>query len=563
MVGTVRSQGKIVNIESKYFNIDTIERLVLINQNVDELNVSYPEPKGSISVDHTEYTFIENVVELEVGRVYNITDEDDRRYTLYFTELPIINIASSHTIVDEPKVLAHFTMCEPSGNYIVNNIGIEYRGGSTQSLAKKSFKVEFWEDANGSSTTDFCLLDMRCDDDWNLQAMCNEPLRLRSKLGYELWNKIDTLYYHKEESSAINGVRQEYVELFVDSAYRGLYALSERIDRKQLQLKKYDNGEIKGELYKGIAWGASTFTDLPPFNNQKDEWSGFEYKYPDSEIEWANIHEFVDFVIHEEDISFYENYSDRFNIDNAVNYFIFLNLLRATDNAGKNLFIAKYDKGEPYFYIPWDLDGSFGTIWDGSIENITDDILTNGFYRRLILDDSENGFTVRLAKRWNELRSHVLETERLIQDFTHRINYLQKSGVYERELKTWTACESYNQSIVQYTIDWLTQRLDYLDEVFNNPDLLTSINHDRLISNTSLNIYPNPATNAISIEASDVHEDLESIVIVNNLGVSVLSIYIQSSNVNMDVSNLNSGIYYVVATFSNRSRIVEKLLIHK
>lgn len=34
-------------------------------------------------------------------------------------------------------------------------------------------------------------------------------------------------------------------------------------------------------------------------------------------------------------------YPDRFELAYAVDYFIFFNLLRATDNTGKNLFIAR------------------------------------------------------------------------------------------------------------------------------------------------------------------------------------------------------------------------------
>lgn len=205
------------------------------------------------------------------------------------------------------------------------------------------------------------LLGLRSDDDWNLQAMYNEPLRLNNKTSFELWDKIDTLHYLNEEPDAINGVRMRYVEIFINDEYRGVYGLGEKVDRKQLKLKKH-NGTIRGQLYKGDTWGATTFSPAPPFNNNSDTWGGFEYKHPDEEIDWTELHEFVSFVRFSSDADFYANYQSYFSIDNAISYLIFVNLARLTDNLGKNIYVAKYNNNYPYFYVPWDLDGSLGTI---------------------------------------------------------------------------------------------------------------------------------------------------------------------------------------------------------
>ena len=553
----IYSQG-VVSIESKYFNIDTSQRLIVINKNVDSLNLSFPELKIGILAKATTYTFEESIQELEIGSLYKVLDEKEQAHRLYFSELPIINITTANEIVDEPRVLANFALCEHSGNYTTSYIGVEHRGGWTQTLPKKSFRIEFWSDADGENKTDFCLLGLRCDDDWNLQAMCNEPMRIRSKLGYDLWRKIDTLSYQNDEPTAINGVRQEYVELFVNETYRGLYTLSERNDRKQLRLKKYDD-VTRGELYKGIGWGASTFAALPQFNNQSNIWSGFEFIYPDEEIDWTNIYEFVDFVINEDWTPFIDNYRDQFDLDNAVNYFIFLNLLRATDNAGKNTFIAKYDTDEPYFYIPWDLDGSFGIIWNGSVENITDDILTNGLYEKLLLDNSSDGFLARLENKWKDLRENTITTDNLIENFNSEINYLRTNKVYERELATWQGCETFGSNN-EYTFDWIRARIDYLDEVFNNPELLTAT-QENILSEVLLKLSPNPASNTLSYEATINNHILESVVVVNSLGIPVLNFYTDNNLGQIDVSALSPGIYYVSAEFRNGVRKVEKFLV--
>lgn len=558
----VFSQNGKVNIDTIYFNIDTSNRIILVNQNTEGLN-SNPELKNCITSDGINYTFTTPVQEFKTGVAYQVSDIQGTPYDLYFSQLPVINITTSNIIADEPRVYALFQMCEQNGNFIKNPIGIEYRGGWTQSLPKKSLRIEFWNDVMGNETKDFSLLGMRSDDDWNLQAMFNEPLRLRSKVSYELWRKIDSLYYIEYEPDAINGVKQEYVELFVNKEYRGLYALSERIDRKQLKLKKFKDGEIRGELYKGVTWGSTTFTSLTQPDNKSTIWGGFEYRHPEEEINWVNIYEFVRFVMKEDDFSFYENIGKKFITDNAVNYFIFLNLLRAVDNTGKNIFIARYIKDEPYFYVPYDLDGTFGTIWNGTKEDITDDILVNGLYKRLISGNSDNDFPARLKSRWNELKTSILSVESIINSFSNSFDYLEANGVYERELKVWQDCDFFDYNNIDYTKKWLTKRFNYLDMVFNNPELLTNTRNTWLPDKTTFKIYPNPAGKIVHFEVADHSFKLEKISIVNLSGNLLIVKLTDGNNGSIDVSNLNEGLYLIVADFKNGYRQAQKLIISK
>lgn len=547
------SQNVIVEIDTIYTYEDAEKRIVLINKEIGELNLAYSGEKNIIHSGNRQYHFASPITEFEYGKAYEATDTDNESFEIYFTQLPIISIFTNDSIVDEPKVYAQFSLCQSNGVYIENSIGIEYRGGWTQSLPKKSLKIEFWEDEKGSETKNISLLNMRSDDDWNVQSMYNEPLRLRSKINFEMWRKIDTLYYINDEPEAINGVRQEYVELFLNNQYSGLYALSERPDRKQFKLKKYNDGEMRGELYKGVSWGASTYTSLPTYNNNNMLWGGFEYKYPEEEINWENIYEFVRFAIYEDSIAFYEINEERFAIDNAVNYFIFLNLLRATDNTGKNIFVAKYNKNEPYFYIPWDLDGTYGIIWNGAEENITNDILTNGFYDRLI---KHNSFTDRLKVRWNKLRENIITHDNIMDVLNTQFEYLKSNGVYERELIAWENLDFLDIDNLNYTSNWLNNRLDYLDNVFNNPELLTGIK--QITKQNKANIYPNPASQYFSIE-TEYSFVVENIKIINSLGICVYASNEFTGNI--DVSELSNGIYIVIINFGLEGQQMEKMMI--
>nr|GFB93826.1 hypothetical protein [Tanacetum cinerariifolium] len=118
----------------------------------------------------------------------------------------------------------------------------------------------------------------------------------------------------------------------ITSSNLGIYTLGERIDRKQLKLKKYTN-TIKGELYKGAYWDdAVLFTSLPDFDNKSPYWGGFEYKHPEEYTDWKNLYDFVRFVETSSDAEFVKQYPSKFDLQNAVDYYIFMNVLRATDN---------------------------------------------------------------------------------------------------------------------------------------------------------------------------------------------------------------------------------------
>lgn len=525
-------------VNQNQFFIDVTNSLVVTNMDVANINSTWPGSKTNINIGEL-CSFITPVTTIEIGTPYTIfIPSKNSNFTLYFTDFPIISISTTNTIVDEPDVWANFKMIEKNQTFLESNIGIQYRGGYSQELPKKSMEIKFWTDTLGTDTEDHTLLNMVNDDSWNLQAMANEPLRIRNKTNFDLWRMINELHYISDEPDAINAVRMNYVELFVNNEYRGIYCLGEKIKRKQLKLKKH-NGSIRGELYKGDHWGNTTFYTLPPFDNNSDIWDGFEYKHPDEEIDWQNLYDLSDFIINSSHADFYANYSSKFDIDNLVDYYIFLNLLRATDNTGKNIYIAKYDANTPYFYVPWDLDGTFGTMWTGSNDEITNDILTNGFYDRLIDDCSTNGFREKLRTKWMSLRQNVITHTSIMNMFNANYNLLLSNGIYERETLVWDDFDYYTGNLT-YMSNWISDRITYLDTVFEEecPPLSTD---NPTKTKYQFTIYPNPTSDFVHIDSNLVSNfNLE---VYNNLGQIVLSENFNGAEKQIDLSNLSNGIY--------------------
>lgn len=487
----------------------------------------------NVNSEHTFYfTTSENV---QVGKKYIVTYRG-KQYTLYFTQLPIVKLTVEDEIVDSPNVAGIFELYAPGFAPVSSVMGVQFRGAHSQTFPKKSMEVEFWTDESGEEERDLPLLGLTATSGWNLQAMYNEALRANSKTANDLWQEIHPdVYYKDKEPEARSGIRMKYAELFLNNVYRGIYAIGEKVKRKSLQLKKFKDNEIKGELYKGDNYGNATMlTGLDPYDNTSDYWSGYEYKHPKEKIDWSNLHNLVDFVLNSDEQSFKNNYSAKLDTDNLVDYFIFLNFLRATDNAGKNIHLAKYDKNEKYFYVPWDLDGVFGTIWDGSNENIVDDLLFNGLYQRLWTDVN---FRNKLADRWTELRQDIITSDHINTMFNDNRMSLLQNLAYEREQIVWDGFP-FDDAQWEYQKDWIARRIDFLDSAFVK---LLAVS-DPGTSSNGIVIYPNPASDYFKIKLQD--KGAVTVHIYDMNGRLVLRQQ-SAANAEISVGRLQPGTYLV------------------
>lgn len=532
------SQTLSINITEKKFGLDQIHLIIVSRlQNIDEYQDIGDYNEINIRLGDRNYRFISPPDNLSYTNSYVVEDMmSSDQFVLYFTPLPIISIETNNIIVDEPKVQAVFTYSDNEQTLSLN-IGIEIRGGTSQSYPKKTYDIEFWDDEMGDLNVDMKFGQLREDDDWILDALYNEPLRLRSYTANKLWKQIQVPYYVNYEPKAKPGADVMYVEMFLNGVYNGLYNLSEPIDRKQLKIKKF-NDNLRGELYKGYTWGASTFTSLPSYNNNSRVWGGYEFEYPkNSEItDWSSLYQFTNFVINSSESEFENDIWSRFEKDNFINYFLFLNLIRATDNTGKNIYLAKYKQGEPYFYIPWDLDGCFGTIWNGTNLNITDDILKNGFISRVI-DRNPKNILIDIANKWFENKNHVFSYASLSEAVRQQYEILDNNKIYERESLVYSnySFEIYD---LNYTLDWIQNRLNFLDDYF----LMMLSTIDVSITN-KITFFPNPATDKIQVD-SEVSLTDNFYKIFNANGQTIGSGYLINRQINIE--KLEKGIYYVL-----------------
>jgi hypothetical protein len=489
-----------LTIARDHFGIDDNHKLIVCRADLAAENAAATAPFTSIKAG-SSFSLVQTRTTLRYGRRYHVTDNVGEWFTLYFTQLPLVHINSSEWIPDDFKVPAEFIYADDEQT-LTSTIGIERRGGFTQQLPKKTWDLDFWEDDSGEEESiDVSFAGMRNDDDWVLDAVYNEPLRVNAYVAHKLWLDIHQPYYLEDEPEAKSGADVAWCELFMDGEYRGLHFLSEQVDRKQLKLKKYkeENDEIRGELYKGILpLSGVLLRGVPrPSDNTTDTWDGFELKYPDTDdvINWDNLYDLIAFILNSSDATFAAEIGDWMHLGNVVDYFIFVNLAGARDNTGKNIYTARYDNDEPYFYAAWDLDGTFGNNWDGMDYPFTENILTNGLHRRL-MENNVAGFNDLVCARYQELlASGLFLRDSLYARITTQHDYLLANGVYEREEIAWPGSADPTEDRLHYTLNWIRKRTQFLDDW--TCDMTTSDEAPELT--TPLAIFPNPTSGVIRL----------------------------------------------------------------
>ena len=248
-----------------------------------------------------------------------------------------------------------------------NNLSarIKWRGGTTNAEGKhkRNYKIKFSEDHS--------FFGMRNDNNWILDAGQADIFRLRNRIATELWNDFATKpYFIDQEPKALSGVRGQVVEVYLNEEYRGIYCLTECMDRKQMKLKKYDkDGTIHGVLWKSTGFGSSGFNIVPDgYDNSQLIMDVFEAKYPEPgddlpETDYSILWNAINFVVNSTDEEFSEHVSEYFDIPVIIDYYLFVNVLSALDNEGKNMYWAVYDQQNDKKITPavWDLDLTVGS----------------------------------------------------------------------------------------------------------------------------------------------------------------------------------------------------------
>ncbi len=396
--------------------------------------------------------------ESKMLHLFWIRDTSCWMYNVYFTGMPVASI-TTEVEADEEGIMTGdmwvYDQYADASRYQKAACSWHVRGATTLNYEKSSYRLTL-DDKKLS------LLGMRKDDDWILHGLYDDEGLIHNKLSYEVWQEIAADNHVDYDE----GIHMEYIELFIDDTYLGVYGLSERIDKKALNLGKKD---ILYKCRDQVNPGEDDF-----YEELTQEMSPvFVLKYPkDFKVEdWKPLRQWTSMFCFGEILD-YESAKAILNMENAIDYNLFNLLTCGMDNIMKNIyFFADYqmDGSFQFIKIPWDLNMTWGNSW---IDDY--DCNFNLFQEKNF--DSTGGWTPDMealyernpeeigalqAERWQYLRQNIITKEALYAKVDEEYAYLYSSGAYVRNRQKWPPKGEYWRD--EYIYEYIDKRIDFLD----------------------------------------------------------------------------------------------------
>jgi len=419
----------------------------------------------------------------------------------YEFEVITLGVGPEGEIVDEPKVPAALTVRKKDSIHFSGIIGIEIRGETSQYFDKKSYGLETWD--REYNDIDVSIIGFPDEEDWILYGPFSDKSLIRNKLIYDLSNKMGRY-----------ASRTEFVELYINYDYKGLYIFMEKLkrDKNRINIQKLDQGDIDENLISGgyiikidkSDMDDGSYTDYNSFQSNFDingNLDGekkiyFNYEYPKPGIIHANQKNYIKNYFHEFESALasdkfedpengFRKYIDE---DSFIDFFILNELSNNVDGFRLSTYLHK-DRDEKLMIGPiWDFNLSFGNadycggerydVWLHKFnERCPGDFWNIPFWWDRLLEDQK--FVDKLKLRWNDLRSNTLSNINIIQMINNYYTFLNnETDIVEKNFDKWRILgiyiwpnsfigNNYDQEINFLKI-WIENRLNWLDDSINN-----------------------------------------------------------------------------------------------
>ena len=445
----------------------------------------------------------------------SIRANDTIRANIQFTFWPVIQIYGD--FVKRPYYSGTVVYTHPDSAMQETLISrVRWAGSSTaaETRNKHNFHLKFYNE--DSTKREMSFFGLRSDFHWRLDAGQVDFARVRNRVAKDIWAEYAHKPYYAayEPKTPYNYVRGDFVEVFLNDQYMGIYSLNEHMDRQQLKLKKYDydNGEFHGGLWKPMQMTSVTLfrsvqTSVDP--TQKS-WDEFYVKYPNIDdvnpTNFGTMYNAVKFTMVSSNKRFADSVEYYFDIPVIRDFYLFLILFQAPDNLGKNHYFACYDVAtdKRLTMAIWDTDCSQGQYWsnegsdyhnflvDPEFDFKNEKIKEHYLFRRLSTSDST--FHGYATERYLELRGTTFNVDSIMARYEAYFNEMKACGADQREIARWSygsdlgGRELHFDNELEYLRDWWTRHLAYLDQNVFIPYPMGDVNFDRIIDINDITI---------------------------------------------------------------------------
>ncbi len=222
---------------------------------------------------------------------------------------------------------------------------------------------------------------------------------IRNRLSYDLFR---TFGFGRAEKHY--APRVTWAEIFCNGVYQGLHEVGARVDEVTLDFAEGEPGT--GPL--PVIYKHETVEPREPYMRQERP----------NRRRGLFLEPFCDldkFLTAAPAGEFAESIGERFDLDNAVDFHLLLNLTQNIngypfDFTCHDILARDGRAGARFFNVPWDFAVSFRSHWQWRW-------MANGLQKRL--EEDLPGYRQRLRKRWSELRRDLLDEDNLVAAINH------------------------------------------------------------------------------------------------------------------------------------------------
>ena len=357
------------------------------------------------------------------------------------------------------------------------NCKISVQGASSSQYAKKNLNIEFLN-SDRSDNVKVKLGDVMPLDTLTFKANWIDASHCRNAMNYRLWEQIVRS-------------RTSFPQYETDNKFYGLYGTKGVLDGSKgfpmgYECVLYVNGDfygighlLSGKKRDSYAISKNTPTQILLDHSQWHNISksveavastAIEVKAPKTVTsvttqKLANWDSFCAAMIGGSTADL-AAMTDKQNI---IDFMLMIQFISANDllsgNDIKNVQVFSYT-GDKWYFMPYDLDTCYGLKWDGtaiSVSAKSDDRLWGSFWKAVISGYGQDAMNSRYAELRNNNIFTVQNIARLIREIQTTFPY----DLFAMEWDKWPSIPSMGVTSASQIIEWVADRLDFLDSKYN------------------------------------------------------------------------------------------------
>lgn len=354
------------------------------------------------------------------------------------------------------------------------------QGASTSGLPKKNLDIVLYKDESRLNRLYENFKGWGKSNHFVLKADYNDILHARNVVCAKLWGKVvasrpdyDSLPEALRTSPNNGAIDGFPVKIYVNGAYQGLYNLT--IPKGAWMLGLDENNPSHALIDAQVNDNHYYDSRLNPCNFQTNWIDGTSY-----EDAWeikvgtdrVAIQESWNQIVSQRTntdrpIPDIELDLDRFDIQSAIDYFVFQDIILGTDGLAKNMLMFTVDMTK-WYLSAYDMDATFDLSWGGALLNASNAKMGNTPYMNMysaLLKHLQGNYSEEMKTRYFELRNSVLSESSIISEFESYIN-IYGEDVYIQDTIPYPNIPNVDENSLSRLKSFICSRLKFLDSYY-------------------------------------------------------------------------------------------------